>query len=357
MRVGADRVFELARHLTWRDREIALCLYDHQVLSTDQLQLLFFSSKRRCQDRLLFLYRHRVLDRFYPPGPFGAGKPQAHWLLDEAGAILVAASMGIEPKQLGWSRRDDWGSHRQLAHRLETNQFVCELVAATLPDTCIGVTAWESTRRAAERLDDRRLVRPDAGLILDVPAGPIECFLEWDRATETQARLAEKIEHYQVAEARLHDETQICSVLFVVPSRGRIETLRRAYEALEPKRERHRQDSFLVSLDGRWPMLATTTTALHDAGPLCRVWESIADPTQPPRALGELPVNRTLGRADPACALGRRWRYEQPSFWDRLSPLRRRPDGHDGKDLKPATESDLIDQPHSHDDNEREAIP
>jgi hypothetical protein len=49
VRVGTDRVLELARHLTWRDREIALCLYDHQVLSTTQLQLLFFSSKRRCQ--------------------------------------------------------------------------------------------------------------------------------------------------------------------------------------------------------------------------------------------------------------------------------------------------------------------
>jgi hypothetical protein len=353
-------VFELARHLTWRDREIAKCLYDHQVLATGQLELLFFSSRRRCQDRLLFLYRERVIDRFYPHGPFGFGKPQAHWLLDEAGAILVASTLGVEPKRLGWQRREDWASHTQLAHRLETNQFVCELIAATLPDTCIGVTGWESTRRTAERLDDRRLVRPDAGLILDVPAGPIECFLEWDRATETQARLAEKIEHYQVAEARLHDETQMCSVLFVVPGRGRIETLRRAYEALEPKRERHHQDSSLVSLDGRWPMLATTMTALHDAGPLSRVWESITDPTQPPVALSELPISHALGPADMACALGRRWRHEQPGFWDRLSPLHRRPEDpgsgeHEG--LKPDDGSDLIDQPHSHDDYEREAIP
>jgi hypothetical protein len=43
--VGADRVFELARHLTERDREVALCLYDQQVLTTDQLTLLFFSTQ------------------------------------------------------------------------------------------------------------------------------------------------------------------------------------------------------------------------------------------------------------------------------------------------------------------------
>jgi hypothetical protein len=361
--VSADRVFELARHLTWRDREIAKCLYDHQVLSTGQLELLFFSSRRRCQDRLLFLYRERVIDRFYPHGPFGFGKPQAHWLLDEAGAILVASSLGVEPKRLGWQRHEDWASHTQLTHRLGANQFVCNLIAATLPDPRMGVTAWDSTRRAAAHLDSGgpvEVVCPDAGIILDAPDGAIECFLEWDRATETQQRLEQKIERYQLAEARLHDETQMCNVLFVVPGPGRIATLRRAYEALEPKRERHRQDSCLVNLDGRWPMLATTTTALHDAGPLSRVWESIADPTQPQLALGELPVSHALGSADLACALGRRWRHEQPGFWDRLSPLRRRPQDPGGstvEDLKPAGGSDLIDQPHSHDDYKREAIP
>jgi len=153
----------------------------------------------------------------------------------------------------------------------------------------------------------------------------------------------------------------MCNVLFVVPGPGRIATLRRADVALEPKREWSREQGFgTYSLDGRWPMLATTTTALRDAGPLSRVWESIADPTQPPLALGELPVSRALGRANLACALGRRWRYEQPGFWDRLSPLRRRPGDPGGstvEDLKPVGGSDLIDQLHSHDDYKREAIP
>src|ERR671934_1549491 len=108
--VSADRVFELARHLTERDREIAFCLYSHQVLTTDQVQLLFFSSQRRAQDRLLFLYRHRVIDRFYPPSPFRAGKPQAHWLLDEAGALLFCAMVGGGGQQLGRGPPGDWGS-------------------------------------------------------------------------------------------------------------------------------------------------------------------------------------------------------------------------------------------------------
>jgi len=64
VRVSVERVFELLRHLTQRDRELVLCLYGQQVLTTDQLTLLFFSSKRRAQDRLLFLYRQRACALF-----------------------------------------------------------------------------------------------------------------------------------------------------------------------------------------------------------------------------------------------------------------------------------------------------
>jgi len=73
VRVSAERVFELVRHLTERDREIALALYEHQLLTTDQLTLLFFSSRRRAQNRLRFLFDERVVDRFYPRDRTGSG--------------------------------------------------------------------------------------------------------------------------------------------------------------------------------------------------------------------------------------------------------------------------------------------
>src|SRR6266516_2493285 len=157
LRVSAERVFELARHLTERDRAIALALYEHQLLTTDQLALLFFSSKRRAQDRLRFLYEERVLDRFYPPRPYGLGKPPAHWLLDEAGAILASASAGLERKRLGWQRRDDWGAYPQLLHRLEANRFMTDLISATLADGSLGVSEWWGSRSARSRLDSSSL--------------------------------------------------------------------------------------------------------------------------------------------------------------------------------------------------------
>jgi hypothetical protein len=329
--VSAERLAEVARHVTERDREIALCLYEQQLLATDQLTLLFFSSKRRAQDRLLFLYRQRVLDRFYPPSRFGAGKPQAHWLLDEAGAHLVAATLGVERKRLGWQRRDDWGSHRQLAHRLEVNRFVTDLIAATLTDQALAVRAWFGPRAAAERLEQR--VRPDAGLLLQTAAGAvIECLVEWDRATEPGERLAEKLARYRIAERKLryHDH-EPRSVLFIVPGEGRLETLR---GLRVPGSD---EGSFAP---GRWPFFATTVPALHRDGALARIWQPINRPGEPPRALIELPARSEPRAADLRLALGRRWRHGQPDFWDRLSPL-----GAANRDLRSsATDGSMDDR-------------
>jgi Replication-relaxation len=323
LRASAERLFELARHLTERDREVALYLYRHRVLTTDQLQLLFFSSRRRAQDRLLFLYRNRVLDRFYPPTPFGSGKPEAHWLLDEAGALLVAAMHDLERKQLGWQRRDDWGAHPQLAHQLEMNRFVTDLIAATLADPGLGVSEWWPPAEAADHLNQRRRGRvlPDAGFYLETSAGPIECYLEWDRATETQQRLAEKLLAYRRAEAGLCQAAQTRCILFVVPGPRRLETLRRAHADFERKRELRASRGPFRSLDGRWPLLASTTIRLRAEGPLAAVWERLDLETARPLALTDLPVRRNMKSADLSRTLGRRWRKDDPDFWRRLSPL------------------------------------
>jgi hypothetical protein len=62
-------------------------------------------------------------------------------------------------------------------------------------------------------------VLPDAGFYLETWAGSIECYLEWDRATETQARLAEKLLAYRLAEAELFEEGKPPrGILFVVPA-------------------------------------------------------------------------------------------------------------------------------------------
>jgi hypothetical protein len=159
-----------------------------------------------------------------------------------------------------------------------------------------------------------RRVRPDARLLLQTPAGAaIECLLEWDRATEPGERLAEKLARYRVAERKLrYHDREPRSILFVVPGDGRLETLRRLPVP--------GSDDGPLTL-GRWPILATTAPALRRYGPLARIWQPINRPGESPRALSELPARSELRAADPRLALGRRWRHDQPDFWERLSPL------------------------------------
>jgi hypothetical protein len=304
------------------------------VLLTEQLTLLFFSSRRRAQDRLLFLYRQRVLDRFYPASRRGAGKPQAHWLLDEAGAHLVAASLDLDRRQLGWQRRHDWRSHPQLAHRLAVNRFVTGLVATTLPDPGCGVMCWYGPREATARLGDRHHgpVRPDSELLVLTPAGAVSLLLELDRGTETLDRLAEKLRRYRIAERKhsYHDPDPR-NVLFVVPGRRRLRHLRQLCDHLDR--------------EGDWPILATTVPELETRGPLGPIWDRL-DLDQLRKALSDLPVRRDLRDLDPRLALGRRWRHDQPGFWERLSPLARTSATGGEVDLRPSGTDGFIDDPH-----------
>jgi hypothetical protein len=347
VRVSAERVFELARHLTDRDREIVWMLFEQQVLTTDQLTLLFFSSTRRAQDRLLFLYRHRVLDRFYPPGPFGSGKAQAHWLLDEAGAILVAAQLGVERKKLGWQRRDDWGSHPQLAHRLETNSFVTDLIAGTLADRSLGVTFWAGPREATRRLAvDEHLPspRPDGAFELVCSAGSVECYLEWDRGTETRQRLHDKLLAYlQVHELWDYKEWAPLNLLFVVPGAGRLATLEGAVADLRENGKWKGYPFFTA-----WGVLAVTAEDLARQGPLAPVWFPLIGGGRL-RSITELDPCGSGG--DPGAALGRRWRHDRADFWERLSPLAPKvpkppQTGEGGADLRLSGVDGLMPDPH-----------
>ena len=117
----------------------------------------------------------------------------------------MVASLDLDRKQLAWQRREDWRSHPQLAHRLEVNRLVTDLIAATLLDPTLGLAAWFGPRQAAARMGEkmRGTLRPDAELILTTPAGPIDLLLEWDRGTETTASSATRFAHCQVQWAHL----------------------------------------------------------------------------------------------------------------------------------------------------------
>src|SRR5436305_2001392 len=130
-RVGAAAIAALASRLTERDQQVALACYEHRVLTTEQLCRLYFSAPRRARRRLTLLYQLRVLDRFRPTLQPGQGSAQHHWILDEAGAHIVAARLGIERAELRWRHQRALGmfGSQKLDPQLEVNEFFPPLSA------------------------------------------------------------------------------------------------------------------------------------------------------------------------------------------------------------------------------------
>ena len=309
-RVGGTVAWEVAKRTTERDRAIAWLLYRQKILTTDQLRLLFFSSLRRCQDRLLWLHRHRVIDRFYPAGPFSLGKPRAHWLLDEVGAYLVAARLGIDRKRLAWDRQQDFQEHAQLAHRLECNAFVCRVIAATLSVDNVWVSAWELGWEAIKRrwpMPCYESAHPDASFTLSTPYGFVAIALEWDRATEPMATLLSKIKRYGATLESAHAQ-RMNNVCFVVPSERRAEALL----------AEGRQEAKHVPEARFW---VTTTARLKRNGPLGEVWRCL-DHEDRPYGMAEFEFLDGVQPTTREQALGRRWQVPMPERWAELSPLR-----------------------------------
>ena len=156
---------------------------------------------------------------------------------------------------------------------------------------------------------------PDCGFFLETAAGPIECYVEWVRGTETLDRLSRKLSRYGHSEA-ISNRERVVNVLFVVPTERRLQALVDAVAA-DAKRRRENQNNWFTP---RWPLSGALTRELAAQGPLARVWRSLRHPNQRAR-LSELPERTELLPIERDRCLGRHWRKDRPNFWATLSPL------------------------------------
>ena len=227
VRASADLLGMLSSRLTERDRWIATLLFDHQVLTTAQVAQLGFDSDNAARHRLVILHRLRVADRFRPQAL--AGSVPFHYVLDEMGAAVVAAARGFEPADLGFRRERALAlAHSpRLGHTVGVNGFFAALAGAARRTPDARLVEWWSERRCAAQWG--AMVRPDGygRWAEDGPTGPAEVdfFLEYDRGTETTARVAAKLAGY----AELAAATRISTpVLIWAPTPDREASLRRA---------------------------------------------------------------------------------------------------------------------------------
>lgn len=81
-----------------RDRQICLDLYEHKVLTAHHLVDAHFQCERAARRRMLKLFQQGVVQRFRPNTETGSAP--FHFLLGDLGAVVVAAKMGVEVKDL-----------------------------------------------------------------------------------------------------------------------------------------------------------------------------------------------------------------------------------------------------------------
>ena len=218
----------LASRLTERDRRIALDCYDHRILTTEQLRRLHFATRRVAQRRLTELYELRVLDRFRPVWQRGDGSTPYHWLLDHAGAQVVAELLDLPADQLAW-RRDHalaLAASSKREHQLAVNEFFTRLA----DDACAAggtLAEWWGERRTAGAFAGR--LQPDGYGHLHLKGQSIRFLLELDRGTETHARLVEKANRYQRELPRSELANLRPLVLLLTPSKERTDAAAYAF--------------------------------------------------------------------------------------------------------------------------------
>ncbi len=193
-RGDSDLAAVVAPRLTPRDRAICQVLFDHRVLTTDQVVDLCFANVTTARHRLAVLHQLRVLDRFRPFRPTGSAP--WHWVLDSLGVEVVAADRGIEvPRPTAHHARAlALADSQRLAHLLGVNGIFCSLARWARSRGDAELAEWWPERRCVSEWG--QVVRPDAFGVVSRGEAVVEFFVEYDAGTETLARLAAKLDGY-----------------------------------------------------------------------------------------------------------------------------------------------------------------
>jgi hypothetical protein len=191
-------MFDVASSLTDRDRHILRLIRWHRVLTTSQVQMMFFSDRNTAQHRMTRLYQLRLVERFRPP--HGGREAEYHYVLDRLGAFVIAVmalpDLDREVK-LRW-RTDQAlsiATSQRLAHTVGTNDLFVRLVAAGRHNPDVELVTWWGERYCKANLGE--VVRPDGVGVWREGDVTVTFCLEYDRGTEPLGRISAKAGDYE----------------------------------------------------------------------------------------------------------------------------------------------------------------
>lgn len=195
-----------------------LIVRGNRFLKTSQIQMLAFADLKpgswqdKCNQRLRRLYHAHLIDRWYPPTEANGGSSESHYVLDKAGAMVLAHLKGYDAKE--WKKEGRIPQHYQ--HILLVSDFRALL---SVLDRQLGVVKyedgegtigevlnWKIDKEAKIKYRFRegngavkmRDLKPDALCFYkyDAKGHFVPFFLEADNGTEPLDELKSKIRNY-----------------------------------------------------------------------------------------------------------------------------------------------------------------
>jgi hypothetical protein len=198
-----DPLLPALRQLTNRDRRLLGLLYDHKVLTTEQIATALFPNLDTAQHRLVVLYRLGVVDRFRWLRE-GGGSYSWRYTIAYLGAAHIAAMRGDDPPRrdhiLNRNRR--LASSPTIDHTLGANGFFTALLGHARAHPSCALRRWwspEQCRRPGafgSPVVQLGGVHPDGHGIWTEGDRATMFFVEHDTGTEPLGRLVDKVERY-----------------------------------------------------------------------------------------------------------------------------------------------------------------
>lgn len=186
---------------TPRDRYLAAMLFEHRILTADQIALLAFTTLRRANRRLAELAKIGIVDRSRA-NPAVYGSCPYLYTLGPQGALLLAAERDKSVKELRYNRAVLLRQvvRPNLSHNLGCNGVMVRLATRhrTAPDTRLH-SWWGPINSMSAWMD---VIRPDAYAVTTDEANPTGAhsrfgwFFEYDTGTESINQLARKTHGY-----------------------------------------------------------------------------------------------------------------------------------------------------------------
>ena len=240
--------------LTKRDMDIIRAVYRYRLLSSPQIEALFFpfppdkphSRQTSCQRRLQLLFHHNYLDRVPVPVILGEGRKPSVYELAKKGADLMARESGQDRADIGWEPNYDTYGQSFIDHTLAVNnlrvvvELLCQHSDLELQEW-VGESDFRTAaykERVPYRMRGARVTRifPDGYFAILTPFSDklLHFFVEVDRGTMTNSRWQEKMRAYSQYRSsglsQQHYQTRNFRVLAIAPTQARLKNLLKASE-------------------------------------------------------------------------------------------------------------------------------